>query len=767
MIRCSVCSDGLSIGVDQSRQREGAGPIGPWANPIEVAGDGDTLTYDENGNMQSAHNGDARVSRSYYPNGALRTDTLRVRTMTGADFSRHVYGIGYTYDLNGRRSKLAHPGTVARTRVDTTRYGYHAVTGDLELVTDPSNYQYRYSYDYSGRQVRLDSPGKAFETRAYDLDGNDTLRIEKSGSWETLLHEENLRYDAHGRMVSSTGLIGKALTNLVDPVWEGTEFTYSGLGALTGRRTESDLSADGGPTVQHEEYASDALGNRIWSRRYVADRLYGDSVSFQYDAANGRLRRSSTKTFDTGSSDSSGYDAAGNRTYLRRFERDTIHAFTQTSTSYYGADLRLRAVDKAVSFSQRIYCGHSTCPTWWPDHSMLGAFEEYRYDALGRRVLMRTRRDGLCPGVPLCQSTITRTVWDGDAVLYEMRYPGGNNVTGDSLEQETGFARTTWNGVPIVTTPTQKDSTGDTRWEDDLMGTTAWDDDRMGTTSWDDEGIGTTPWDDDRMGTTPSSPPRWSVEQDTVSGGGGGTSASVPLDTLHPYGRVQYTHGLALDRPLGILRFDHRSSGPGPVLIVPHRSSVGGYDVGTYYNGDVANGFCSGYGCPLIVDWPGRHATPWQQGQARKQPRSWIGSLVESSTDGSGMQYMRNRYYDPVHGRFTQEDPIGLAGGLNLYGYANGDPVNYSDPFGLSPVGLFAKTVKMMFKRISREQALKGTDDVFVVGRSTSGDAKKLAKENGPVSQRVMTLTVMDNFHTISIRTGEGGTSSISKSLEQ
>jgi hypothetical protein len=36
-------------------------------------------------------------------------------------------------------------------------------------------------------------------------------------------------------------------------------------------------------------------------------------------------------------------------------------------------------------------------------------------------------------------------------------------------------------------------------------------------------------------------------------------------------------------------------------------------------------------------------------------------------------------------GQSTQEDPIGLAGGVNLYGFAAGDPVNFSDPFGLCP----------------------------------------------------------------------------------
>jgi hypothetical protein len=30
-------------------------------------------------------------------------------------------------------------------------------------------------------------------------------------------------------------------------------------------------------------------------------------------------------------------------------------------------------------------------------------------------------------------------------------------------------------------------------------------------------------------------------------------------------------------------------------------------------------------------------------------------------------------------------DPIGIAGGLNVYGFAGGDPINFGDPFGLHP----------------------------------------------------------------------------------
>lgn len=49
------------------------------------------------------------------------------------------------------------------------------------------------------------------------------------------------------------------------------------------------------------------------------------------------------------------------------------------------------------------------------------------------------------------------------------------------------------------------------------------------------------------------------------------------------------------------------------------------------------------------------------------------------------LYYYRNRYYSPNLRRFVSEDPIGFAGGSNLYAYAGGNPVQLNDPFGLDP----------------------------------------------------------------------------------
>jgi|GEM_PF-3064749 len=55
-------------------------------------------------------------------------------------------------------------------------------------------------------------------------------------------------------------------------------------------------------------------------------------------------------------------------------------------------------------------------------------------------------------------------------------------------------------------------------------------------------------------------------------------------------------------------------------------------------------------------------------------------------TEPNGLYCMMARFYSPIFRRFLSEDPAGFAGGINLFAYAAGDPVNLIDPFGLGPV---------------------------------------------------------------------------------
>ena len=92
----------------------------------------------------------------------------------------------------------------------------------------------------------------------------------------------------------------------------------------------------------------------------------------------------------------------------------------------------------------------------------------------------------------------------------------------------------------------------------------------------------------------------------------------------------------------------------------------------------------------IIWRWQGRafgdHAPdvyPDGDGSLTEINLRFPGQYADAET---GFYYNWNRYYDPSTGRYLTSDPIGLAGGLNTYGYANNNPLLWIDILGLAEI---------------------------------------------------------------------------------
>ncbi|MBZ0330987.1 RHS domain-containing protein, partial [Halomonas sp. ANAO-440] len=92
---------------------------------------------------------------------------------------------------------------------------------------------------------------------------------------------------------------------------------------------------------------------------------------------------------------------------------------------------------------------------------------------------------------------------------------------------------------------------------------------------------------------------------------------------------------------------------------------------------------------------PLRLVTPQGETLWHAQPHDWAAVTDEQGNtpqpirfqgqwhdEESGLYYNRHRYYDPQQGRYISQDPIGLNGGTNLYGYVT-NPTGMVDPLGL------------------------------------------------------------------------------------
>ena len=81
----------------------------------------------------------------------------------------------------------------------------------------------------------------------------------------------------------------------------------------------------------------------------------------------------------------------------------------------------------------------------------------------------------------------------------------------------------------------------------------------------------------------------------------------------------------------------------------------------------------------------------------------------------SQQYYLRARYYNPVIGRFTQEDTY-RGDGLNLYAYCRNNPVYYADPSGH-----YRNCVKDAYDRIRQENPGMSAQDAYNLALKETG----------------------------------------------
>jgi len=158
---------------------------------------------------------------------------------------------------------------------------------------------------------------------------------------------------------------------------------------------------------------------RIRSRAGRAARL-GPELEDVHDGFGHRVAAGSESYTWQFSGGQEGYDTADKQAEHRSYAR-----------SYYAADGKLRVHQiNRDSLDYRFYDPPQDTTIFYGDP--WGAYEEYWYDALGRRVLKRSRQNSpICTDTDRCQSSVERFVWDGDQILWELRTSSGSVDTKD------------------------------------------------------------------------------------------------------------------------------------------------------------------------------------------------------------------------------------------------------------------------------------------------------------------------------------------------
>ncbi len=644
---------------------------------------------------------DGRVTRyTYYAGaGAAREHALKTIEPPGGRV------MTFTYDDHGRLAdSVLNDGT---GRVDYTYDSAGGVTvtdaagqgelffddrGLVSQVRDPLGNVTRAQFDEQLNLVRLTRADGLPSTFAYDAAGNVIRATDAAGNvmaftygplnrmtsvTDALGHTTRLDYDAKGNLVFTVYPDSSSERIVPDAVGDAASFTSRNGAVLSytrnaaGRVTRRTF-ADG----THQDYTYDPRGNLLTATdasgtttfAYDAgDRLTrvsypgGRFLAYTYDAAGRRIRmvdqdgfavkyvydavgRLSDLTDDAGARiDHDTYDAAG------RLSREDKGNGTYTTYAYDAAGDLLHLVNYA------------------PNGSVNSRFD-YTYDALGRRAALATL-DGTWAYTYDAIGQLTHAVFTSTnpaVPSQDLRY---------EYDAAGNRTRTVLNGTATnyMTNPlneyTQVGGANDTY---DLDGNLTSVTDASGTTTYTYDAL-------DRLTGVTSAAGSWSYQYDAL-----GNRAAATFNGQ----RTEY-----LIDPTGLDNVVGQYAGGAAVAHFTYGlglTSRVGPNGAAYYDFD-ALGSTVGLSTAAGTYADRYSYLPFGETQTAAEtlanPFRFVGRFGVVQ-EGSGLDFMRARYYAPAGGRFLSADPLAFAGGdANLFRYGSNAPTSLIDARGLQASG--------------------------------------------------------------------------------
>jgi len=692
---------------DRGRCIKAVGSNGEAGYSFEYkSNEGKTVITDSRGNVLTKYyNPGGKVTKIVYPNGSEENFTWDENMNKIAEMLQNGSTWSYEYDGNGNRTKIINPQggqkvmtynednnltSIVGELGNTTRYDYDS-RGNLTKVTSPDGTVSTFTYNTRGQPLTYtDSLGKTTTATYDDYYGTIDSVTDPQGNTITYIHDfllgrvtsmtdargntTSYEYDALDRVIkikdTLNGLINTThktagLGSLTDQNGNTSSFQYDALNLLT------DVIDPLGKT-KHLSY--DTMGNqasRTDFNKAVTGYTYNvmnNLTKIQYPGDN-RV----ALAYNTGGKLTQMNDYTGTTSYdYNAMGRMIAHTNGQELSVYY-------AYDYAGNLAALTYPGGKTVHYSYDSQGRLIQVEDWA----GRKTTYSYDQRGLVVDITLPNGTKTHYDYDDagrmiglknlksdDSVIASYTYTldRNGNIIAETVDQPLSPVMQSLSSNYSYGQDNRLVSVNDVSLTYDLNGNLV----KKGDITYEYDY-------ENRIKKVVNTNGTWEYEYDGLGNRVGLKAGGETRRFL--LGTRGMTHTLA----------EHEGDGN---LIAYYI-----YGLGLVYKVDVSDKPYYYYynftgSTVAMTDTDGNIVNKYAYTpfgglagsvEAVSNPFRYVGRFGVMD-DNNGLYYMRARYYDPDVGRFITKDPIGFGGGVNLYGYVGGNPINFIDPSGLANV---------------------------------------------------------------------------------